>query len=592
MATVTSNLTRINDVEGALTSVSIGGGAGATANTDIFIQGAQSLGRRQSSVTLTGFLLDDGVGGNDLSAADVHVGMWIWHTHYSVLTALRVRFASNSGSGNYDEHIVPLTEYPTLGGWIRVWVDISRTPDATGGTALDEATVRYFGPINSLPTVGGNAQNLILDAIDHTTTGLTLTGTNGVWQDFLTADEGNTTNKYGVVYSSSGVIFCAARLTLGTASSLVFDDSDFVIIFPQQNLVNNTFMGISCNLSNGSTVIEMTNGNISSAGVKQGDFVVTNTSGSLFVNQTNFSNLRIITLTDACFFDGCKFAGCGLITAAGASIINSTITGSTASSALLWNYNGDTSPKLDGSTFISGGTGHAIELGSNTPTTIDFDNITFTGYGADGTTNAALYNNSGKSITININGGTTPTVRNGTGASTTIVAGAVTVTVNVITVSGSAVSSAQVLLKASDNLGPFPFEETVTITNSGTTATVTHTSHGLSTNDKVLIKGASHYQNNGVFTITVTGVNSYTYTMSSAPGSNPTGTIIATYVLLYGTTDVNGQISTSRVFGSNQNVSGWARKSSSPPLYKTAQIAGQVNSSSGANFTALLVVDE
>jgi hypothetical protein len=70
---------------------------------------------------------------------------------------------------------------------------------------------------------------------------------------------------------------------------------------------------------------------------------------------------------------------------------------------------------------------------------------------------------------------------------------------------------------------------TVTISNSGTTATVTHTAHGRNSGDRALIAGASLSANNGVFTITSTGANTYTYTMGSSPGSSPTGTITATF---------------------------------------------------------------
>ena len=110
----------------------------------------------------------------------------------------------------------------------------------------------------------------------------------------------------------------------------------------------------------------------------------------------------------------------GTIRANGASFLNSRITASTAATALLWNVNLNTNGRLDGCVFASAGTGHAIELGPNCPTEITLANMTYTGYGANGTTNAALYNNSGKSITVNVLGGGSPTVRNGAGASTTI----------------------------------------------------------------------------------------------------------------------------------------------------------------------------
>jgi hypothetical protein len=71
--------------------------------------------------------------------------------------------------------------------------------------------------------------------------------------------------------------------------------------------------------------------------------------------------------------------------------------------------------------FTSGGAGHAIEI--TTPGTYTFDRNAFTGYGANGTTDAAIYNNSGGAVTLNLQNysDTTPTVRNGAGASTTVV---------------------------------------------------------------------------------------------------------------------------------------------------------------------------
>ena len=74
---------------------------------------------------------------------------------------------------------------------------------------------------------------------------------------------------------------------------------------------------------------------------------------------------------------------------------------------------------ISGCTFTSGGTGHAIEI--TTAGTYSFSGNLFTDYGANGTANAAIHNNSGGAVTINISGGgSTPTVLNGAGASTAI----------------------------------------------------------------------------------------------------------------------------------------------------------------------------
>lgn len=142
-----------------------------------------------------------------------------------------------------------------------------------------------------------------------------------------------------------------------------------------------------------------------------------------------FDNFGNIT-TNGATLDGCTFQNMRTAAPIGATYALVITVAGTATSckfincapAIFWNVNADTNTRLDGSAFTSGGVGHGIELGPSTPTAITLTNVTFSGYGAIGTTDAAIYNNSGHAITINISGGTTPTYRNGVDASTTIVA--------------------------------------------------------------------------------------------------------------------------------------------------------------------------
>jgi len=65
------------------------------------------------------------------------------------------------------------------------------------------------------------------------------------------------------------------------------------------------------------------------------------------------------------------------------------------------------------------------------------------------------------------------------------------------------------------------------ITNAGTTATVTQTAHGYATGQVVEIAGAAQAAYNGQKTITSTGANTYTFTTAGSPASPATGTITA-----------------------------------------------------------------
>lgn len=106
-----------------------------------------------------------------------------------------------------------------------------------------------------------------------------------------------------------------------------------------------------------------------------------------------------------------------LTTNASTSISNSNINVSTVASGNRWCS--VASPSIFSACAFTGGGGHAIRITS--PGTYSLSACTFTGFGADGSNGAAIYNDSGGSVTINITGGgSTPTIRNGTGASTTV----------------------------------------------------------------------------------------------------------------------------------------------------------------------------
>lgn len=70
---------------------------------------------------------------------------------------------------------------------------------------------------------------------------------------------------------------------------------------------------------------------------------------------------------------------------------------------------------------------------------------------------------------------------------------------------------------------------TPSIASTGTTATVTLTSHGLTTGDKVRIRGCTGADGeyyNGDFIIAVTDANTFTYTMNGDPSGAAAGTIL------------------------------------------------------------------
>jgi hypothetical protein len=391
-------------------------------------------------------------------------------------------------------------------------------------------------------------------------------------------------------YANTGGNEGSTSDTGGTISAPVdFRDSNKILFIQNTEFVSSAFNRFEVN--DASSRVDWTNINISALGtVSKGEFEAVNNAdininGCVFVDMNTFifqSNSSIVNST---------FRRTGLITTGGATFSGCTIDNNTASSAMLASSPANAA-LISNTDFTSDGTGHAIEI-TGTADNFTLTNNTYTGYavGNGSTGNEAVYVNiGGGSLNLTVSGGNIPSIRTA-GCAVTVIAGAVSATVNCKTTGGTNIQNVRVLLKA-DAGGPFPSDADVTIVNSYPTATVTHATHGLATNDKVLINGASHWQNNGVFSITVTGAGTYTYTLPSDPGSSPTGTIKSTFVVLEGLTDGSGNITMSRVFPSNQPVSGWARKSSATPFYKTSALTGTVNSGSGFSATAIMILDE
>jgi hypothetical protein len=91
------------------------------------------------------------------------------------------------------------------------------------------------------------------------------------------------------------------------------------------------------------------------------------------------------------------------------------------------------------------------------------------------------------------------------------------------------------------------------------TATGTLAAHGYATGDRINIRGASPAQYNGDFYITVTGVNTFSYTMAADPGANATGTLVANKGPIVQTTYTGGIIgagiySSPRLDNSNEYI--------------------------------------
>lgn len=478
------------------------------------------------------------------------------------------------------------------GGWVNVCAWPSFSPADVSGSP---SAYRHFAVAIVMTSAISKGRPNCMDAMRYGRGQIevTLGDLSNGYGTFsgIAAVNDSSSNRWGLLQAQGTGYLWKGLLSLGSATTAVdFRDSNKVITVDNTPRTYAAFN--RCEVNNSGSRVDWTNISIAallSGQLAPGEFEAV-ANATINFDGCTFSDMGSFVFQSNSTIDATTFRRCTQVTQGGAAIDGCLFTNSPAAVSLLVS-DLDNVSNCD---FVSDGSNHAIELTSaHAAGTFDHIGITYSGYAStDGSTgNESIYNNSGGAVTINVTGGDTPTIRNGTGASTTVVAGAVTVKAIAQTAAGTKIENARVFLFASGT-GPFPSDDVVTITNSGTTATVAHTAHGLATNDKIHIRGASIVSNNGVFSITVTGANEYTYTLPQSEASNPTGTIYATFAVLYGLTDSVGAISMSRVFSSDQDISGWARKSTGAPFYKTGPISGTVDSGSGATFTAILSPDQ
>ena len=295
-------------------------------------------------------------------------------------------------------------------------------------------------------------------------------------------------------------------------------------------------------------------------------------SGSKFINAS-------VTLRAVYTWDNISWQDCSSFVTNAAVITNNTFVNTKVTVTSPAN-----AANISLSSFTSGGTGHAIEIGG-TAANCTLSGLTFSGYSGT-STNAAIYVNIATgTMTISItNGGDTPTIR--TAGATVTVVNARTVRVTAKDADDAAViQNARVLLYATTGTS-------VTITRVSTTASVAHTAHGYANGQKAAILGANEGEYNGIKTISNVSTNAYDYTVSGTPATPATGTILSHRVILDALTNASGIVEdTAFPYVSDLGVTGRVRKGTSATYYKTASVSGTITSAAGFDTTAFMSKD-
>ena len=463
-ATLTSQLTNVLLDPGTPTAVGTGN-AGAS-ETAIHLEGANCAAMGHSGAvgptaptainefrgcqsTVTGF-----------TRTDMHVHVWVRDLY-------PIRNVNVGGISIYlfgtSEAIYYMTgqDKGYGGGWFHIVINLDAGDRAAAslGTA-PSSNITRIGMVGNISATKGESflQNCYFDAIRRGTGGQGITFTGGTSGDRLTfancAD--SDASSYGLLRNIGGAFFVEGCLSWGSATSTTYLQESLQTLNFANFTVNNGTGGntvvaavasdyyriVFAAGTTGITNIDFTD--VTFKGVSRGVPFSFNASalatGDAYSStRTTYLFASTITLNSLCTSANDKFTECVTIipggitladpvfsncdavtlTSANDKIQNGSTTLHNTATGIAYVTTNDLSKVESHSFDNTAGTGHAIEI--NTIGTYSFSGNQFTGYGADASNDAAIYNNSGGLVTINIvGGGGTPTVRNGAGASTTV----------------------------------------------------------------------------------------------------------------------------------------------------------------------------
>lgn len=447
--TITSDLVDISACNSAVdggTHYRLAGTTSANpgADPDAMVQGSGCIANKMGSTTLAD------VGGHFNSTATFDItGKHLFHWR-QIVTAGNMEPKASKGIsiGLTNTSVTSNTAWSTTNyklwyldgkdtapiaqGWIPYVLDPASAADLSAGT-LTLGTVKNVGLIcRQTSSVTSTVSNQFYDAL-RMGTGLTATASSAgdtITFASLYATDGAAANAWGIITKTVGVYFGGARMSMGSASqtnTCLFKDTSAVLVWRNAKVASTLYgfslVGASGQLTTFQLGDKDGSGNTASGCVVRGEgaavWSITCGANSGFkAYASSLTSLLSATLSATSELKDSVVASSGTLDVNGATLTGCTFSGHTATQLKV-----DSAAEMaliTGCAFGSAGTGHAIEI--TAPGAYTFSALTFAGYAASNgsTGNEAIYNNSGGAVTVNVSGGSTPSYRNGAGASTTV----------------------------------------------------------------------------------------------------------------------------------------------------------------------------
>jgi len=614
----TTDLTTMSDAESATgwSEPSIGSGwadgRGVDADGDDFIQNSSCISQ-QVKTGISGIIYNNG-SGITLNTDDA---VLVWCKYDATPTLLSeaaggLRTIQGSSDAAFYGFKQLGSDSYAYGGWRNLATgdraDSEVTEDYTVGSP--STTKQYHGfaiaDNGNVPSKGNPDK---CDAIRYGRCELRCNG--GETADYANAagaaavnDLNVTTfNRWGLFQAIDGGYLWKGLWTLGYSSAVDWRDSDVNITIDNTKHTTKNFNKIE--IDQAGSRVDWTSYAFVSLGTKSPGRFEMLAAADVNLLTCSFSDMDTFIFQSTGSALACSWVRCNTITAAGADLTGSEVllpVVAANTSAVVWDVATDPDGLLDDMTFSKGTAAHhAIEFGTTIPSGANYTlrGCDF-GTGFSGTEGGTTgdetfhFKDTTGTITLNLVSCTGNAGYRTEGVAVTIITDPVTTAITVTDTASPpvAISGARVFIETSNGTGPLPFAESVGITQSGGTATVAHTGHGLSTDHYVVIRGAVPNEYNKVAQITRVDDDEYTYSVDSGASSPATGSPVSSAVIISALSTGAGLVSDTRTFSSNQPFKGWARKSSGSPYYQNGAITGTISSTDGFTASIALLSDE
>lgn len=429
-ASYTTDLTLIHACDASSASwtepTGFAGGAITLPETDFYIQNTGCLSKNCGTTTPVGVGAIYNAGAGQTIPTDGAFLAWVF---FGAPNTLDVEanggiqlFIGSATTAFKQWYLLGSDTYP-YGGWVNLAVDPTVTASATTGTP--SATLQYFGAGVYVPgtAIASKGNPFGLDIIRYGRCESRINGgdlANGyaTFTGFATQNDSNA-NRWGLIQAIDGGFLWKGLITLGYTSAVDFRDANTTVLIDNTKKVGANFNLIEVRQA-GSRVDLTAISFLSLGTISKGRFAMID-NATVNITSCTFTDMDTFVFLSGATISNSTFRRCGQITSGGATISNSTIDKSTATTAILAGAPANAA-LISNSTFISDGTGYAIEI-TGTAADVTLTGLTFTGYAAtNGTTgNEAIFVNiASGNMTISISGGgSTPSIRTA-GATVTV----------------------------------------------------------------------------------------------------------------------------------------------------------------------------